>query len=59
MRESNDLYEYAKRLGWQLLRNGKRHPIWVSPSGKKMSLPKSPGGGRTIENLKAKLRRYA
>jgi len=59
MNAAKDLRKQAKDLGWQLCRSTGKHEIWQSLSGYRMPLPSSPGKGRTMQNVIAKLRRYA
>jgi len=60
MNAAKQLKKEAKKLGWSLLRSNGKHQIWQSASGHRMPLPGTPkAGARTIENIKAKLKRYA
>ncbi|MEB3360221.1 MAG: type II toxin-antitoxin system HicA family toxin [Synechococcales bacterium] len=59
MQDSKRIKLYAQQLGWELHRTTGKHEIWRSPSGKTMPLPSTPGGGRWLQNVQAKLRRYA
>lgn len=58
MNAAKQLRKDAKKLGWSLDREKGKHQIWVSSSGYKTPLPSTPKGGRSINNMTAKLRRY-
>ena len=59
MNAAKQLKKEAKALGWYFHHKGGSHEIWKSPSGYKMPLPGTPkSNARTIQNIRAKLRRY-
>lgn len=47
----------ARRLQWTISYTGSGHLRWQPPSGMAIYTPSTPGGGRSIPNCIAKLRR--
>lgn len=52
-----DSAKRAEDQGWVITRTGSGHLKWTSPRGTVVYTPKTPGGGRSHQNVVAKLQR--
>lgn len=55
--EYRALAKLARQQGWTITVCGSGHLRWTTPDGRAVFSPKSPGDGRGIYNVRAKLRR--
>lgn len=47
----------AHKQGWRVRRTGSGHYCWITPAGKSIFTPSTPGRGRSMNNTRAQLRR--
>lgn len=58
-KELKEIIKAAEEQGWRVQKTKKGHWMFYAPDGVNKALaPGTPGGGRGVENLIAKLRSY-
>lgn len=56
-KELRHIIDQLEEQGWKLSLTGGNHYKCVSPTGKVVFMPSTPGEGRSLKNMKAQLRR--